>query len=434
MRIALSGPVGPAGAPAGESASERLVYGQLYRTLVEIDCQGRPHPGLAASWSHDRDGLRWRFTLRGDARFWDGTPVTAQAVARSWASGSPPAGRAGGAPGIASASVEGDRELTVLVSEPFRSVEAFARPALAVAGDRTEGGWPLGTGPYRPQQGPPDAPGEIRVVSVDGTGAMSFRTFADGDARGALDSGVDALVSTDPAVIAYARALPGFSAVALPWSRTYVVAAPAGRSGGDDAPPTPPSDALDGLARGAVRAEARPAEPPFWWAEGGCGGTVGPAPVAVAAGTAPARSVAAARFAYPLGDAVARGLAERLVALAGRGGTTPAWLTTAVPRLAADAGAVVAVAMDPAGLARAARRGEALAFVVPLPRAPGGPCVSQLLAVDDVMAAAALDPGGGLRITPLVDVRPSLLIRRGVAGVTIGGDGTLSFHPGEPGP
>jgi hypothetical protein len=41
-----------------------------------------------------------------------------------------------------------------------------------------------------------------------------------------------------------------------------------------------------------------------------------------------------------------------------------------------------------------------------------------------------LAPGPGLRITALVDVRPSLVIRRGVAAVTVGGDGTLSFYPG----
>ncbi len=434
ISVALSTPVDPAKAPSGTGASERLVYGQLYRTLVEIDCEGRARPGLAASWSHDRDGLRWRFTLRDDARFWDGTPVTAHAVARSWASGPSPSGSPVVGPGIASASVEGDRELTVLLTEPFPSVEAFARPALAVTGARTDGGWPLGTGPYRPLSDPSDDPRGLRLVATDGKAAMSFRTTPGGDARAALDAGVDALVSTDPAVIAYARALPGFAAVPLPWSRTYVVAALPGWSAGGDSSAAPPAEALDGLARGAVRAEARPAEPPFWWTTGGCGGAASSeagAPGRIAApSAAPARRATPPRFVYPLGDAVARGLAERLVALAGRGPATPAWLAAAVPGLRDASAAVVAAGMDPAGLALAVRRGDALAFVVPVPRAAGGACLSELLAADDEMAGAVLAPGPGLRITALVDVRPSLVIRRGVAAVTVGGDGTLSFYPG----
>ncbi len=415
------------------------MYRQLYETLVEVDCEGRARPGLAATWSQDGDGRHWRFTLRRDARFWDGSPVTAHGVVRAWASRAYPQGSPEAGPAIASASVEGQWELTVLLTEPSTSVAAFARPAFAVTGESSDGGWPLGTGPFRPRPGPGDSPQEIRLIAVGGAsavGAIAFWSSPVGDPRAALDAGADALVSIDPAVIAYARALPDFTTVPLPWSGTYVVAAPPGRWAAGDAPPSPPpAEALDGLARGAVRAEARPAEPPFWWKEGGCASPGGRSADA-AGGVSRTRVVRPGReppprIVYPLGDAVARGIAERLVALAGRGPAMPSWLTDAVPGLRDSPGAVVAAGMEPTGLARAAREADALAFVVSLPRAPGGSCLSELLALDDPVAGAVLAQGNGLRVTPLVEVRPSLVIRRGVAGVSVHGDGTLSFHPGE---
>ncbi|HEY6948603.1 MAG TPA: ABC transporter substrate-binding protein, partial [Gemmatimonadales bacterium] len=56
---------------------------QLYETLVRRDCAGGERPGLAETWS-SADGRNWAFALR-PARFWDGTPVTAGAVASGWA-------------------------------------------------------------------------------------------------------------------------------------------------------------------------------------------------------------------------------------------------------------------------------------------------------------------------------------------------------------
>jgi hypothetical protein len=138
---------------------------------------------------------------------------------------------------------------------------------------------------------------------------------------------------------------------------------------------------------------------------------------------------APARIAYPLGDPVARGIAERLVALTGRGDPIPAWLVTAVAGVASTEGPVVAAGLDPAMLARAVRQGEALAFVLPAPRAPGGACTSALLAAEDPVGRVLFAADAGLRITPLVDVRPSLVLRRGIGGVALDGDGTLRFLP-----
>ncbi len=140
------------------------------------------------------------------------------------------------------------------------------------------------------------------------------------------------------------------------------------------------------------------------------------------------------RIAYPLGDAVAQGIAERLVALTIRGSAVPAWLATAIFRLPSAPAPTVAAGLDPITLAGAVRRGDGLAFVVPVPRAPGGSCASALLAGEDPVAGAILAPSSGMRVTPLVDVRSSLVLRRGVTGIAIDGDGTLHFLPAGPTP
>ena len=59
--FALAQAVDLAVAPVPRTASERLLFRQLYETLVTIDCDGRVQPGLAVSWSTEQDGRVWRF-------------------------------------------------------------------------------------------------------------------------------------------------------------------------------------------------------------------------------------------------------------------------------------------------------------------------------------------------------------------------------------
>ena len=74
VRLAVTDPVDPGHAPLPRNDAERLVFGQLYESLIRVDCQGRPLPGLAATWEQ-APGDRWAFTLRDNARFWDGAPA-----------------------------------------------------------------------------------------------------------------------------------------------------------------------------------------------------------------------------------------------------------------------------------------------------------------------------------------------------------------------
>jgi len=66
-----------------ESDVETNILSDLFVGLVSIDDSGNPLPELAASWE-SKDNKTWIFHLRPDARWSDGTPITAQDVVFSW--------------------------------------------------------------------------------------------------------------------------------------------------------------------------------------------------------------------------------------------------------------------------------------------------------------------------------------------------------------
>src|SRR6516164_8204874 len=81
--VALSEPVDPSHAPYPSNESERLLFRQMYETLVRVDCEGHAVPGLAASWRFDDAAKKWIVTLRQNARFTNDAPVTAMNVVSS---------------------------------------------------------------------------------------------------------------------------------------------------------------------------------------------------------------------------------------------------------------------------------------------------------------------------------------------------------------
>ncbi|MDX1381240.1 MAG: peptide ABC transporter substrate-binding protein [Xanthomonadales bacterium] len=60
------------------------VLRDLREGLVTFDAAGEPVPGTAESWDLSPDGLQYRFRLRADARWSDGTPVVAEDFVRAW--------------------------------------------------------------------------------------------------------------------------------------------------------------------------------------------------------------------------------------------------------------------------------------------------------------------------------------------------------------
>ncbi len=66
-----------------EGVPESNVVGNLLEGLVTTDNNGHIVPGVAESWSHQQSRI-WTFTLRKDARWSNGQPVTAADFVYSW--------------------------------------------------------------------------------------------------------------------------------------------------------------------------------------------------------------------------------------------------------------------------------------------------------------------------------------------------------------
>lgn len=58
----------------------KILSGFVFDELLWEDSTGEPIPWLAEEWEQSEDGLEWRFTLREDAMWHDGEPVTADDV------------------------------------------------------------------------------------------------------------------------------------------------------------------------------------------------------------------------------------------------------------------------------------------------------------------------------------------------------------------
>jgi hypothetical protein len=410
--VAIRDRIDPAHAPRPTNESERLLFRQVYETLVRVDCRGRVKPGLAASWRLDADGRTWLLTLREDARFSDGTPVTAADVRAGWtgrANGSddllPPVGR------LVQAIVPvDDRVLTVLPRRHRPDVPiALTHPDLAIARPVVGSPWPLGTRADRSAAAanPPAGTAHAEITITRDAGPVLRFVPAPRDPRDLLDAGVDLLLTRDPATLDYAATLPQVRSVPLEWRRTHVLVTP-GRS------PAAPSLSAQGrqvLADDAVRGEARGAAEPFWWQS------------REECDLPPARpvdpAVPAPRVVYDAGDAAARDLAERLVGL-GRVSSpaAAALLEVLLPERARRVG-LRAAGLTGDALAVARRHGADAAFIMAFDRGSVDPCRDIAAAMD---AAPWLDPGS---IVPLVDTRLKAIVRRGRSGLTADGDGTL---------
>ena len=154
--FALMDSVRPRLAPVPRNRAERLVFAQLYETLVRVDCEGALSPGLAAHWSCGADSTVWVFTLREGAHTWDGERLTAVDVWRSWQENRAAPVDDGASPWnwfdprTGSVSVLDARRLAVRLPEPQRMFPLLlAHPATAVAVRRPGWVWPLGSGPCR---------------------------------------------------------------------------------------------------------------------------------------------------------------------------------------------------------------------------------------------------------------------------------------------
>lgn len=77
-------------------SGEQGLLRAFHARLVGMSPQGKPEPGVAESWRPVQDGAAWEFVLRADAKFSDGSPITAEDVAYSLARVPTIEGSAGG--------------------------------------------------------------------------------------------------------------------------------------------------------------------------------------------------------------------------------------------------------------------------------------------------------------------------------------------------
>ncbi len=388
VTVALSDNIDPANAPRPSNESERVLFRQLYETLVRVDCHGRVAPGLAVSWRLDADGRTWMITLRENARFSDGATVSAADVRRAWLRDDagddlhPLVSRL-----VQSIVVVDDRVLAISLRSPRSDAPfALAHPDLAIARPVTGSPWPLGTRPDRSAAEPVPTgrtgSSEITVRREHGPPLRFLQSPR--DTRDLLDEGVDLLLTRDPATLDYAAKLPHYRSVPLAWRHTRVLATP-GRT--RETPSLPASD-RQVLASDAVRGEARGAAEPFWWeALEGC---------TLASSHPRDRSVLTPRIVYDAADGAARDLAERLVGL-GRFSR--------------------AVGLTGEPLATVRRRGADAGYIMVFDRHPLDPCREMEVAMD---SAPWLDPAA---LVPLVDTRLQAIVRRPRSGVTAEWDG-----------
>lgn len=359
-------PADPCLVPTGEPAPARevivaiagprdstVVVPDQPQTLIRLDCTGLPRPAAAQSWSADSSRRSWTFRLASAA-------LNAATVAAEWRN-RPDAATTLRESGVISVVPLDDERLVVSLDWASDSVPAiFADPSLSIVTDSAA--W--------------------RVAQ------FAFRRPASGDLRDALDGGADIVRTGDPELADYARTRADFTVHALPWARTYVLVVPSGREPPGALVSDDPAAARTALARDAVRADARGAEPPYWWeAERDCpsaGDDVPPPP--------PGNLSDA--VVYPAGDAIAEGLAGRIVALSDDARTTAAGIADRVM---------------PAAL----RAASARAYVVPVSRTPLVPC-----------RVLATWPAGATAV-PLIDTRLTAIVRKGVLPLTVDFDGRL---------
>ena len=372
LTVALLEPVDFANVRSPANDSERLLFRNLFDTLVRLDCQGMVQPGMAESWRADSSGAAWIMTLPEKAAFPAAGRMSAHHAAGVLEALALTDSMTARELRIDSAYAIDEQRLRVVMSDSLGdSVPRFlADPALVLINE-------LPTGPGMGEPG-------FAIPTRGKLPAINFRYGLEQDPRDALDRDVDLLVTRDPLLLEYVSNRAEFSTFPLPWSRTYVLLE--GSTQVEDS-----FESLDrasvrsSLAKDAVRAASRAAEPPYWW-NGRTDCTPPPPP--------PTRN-RSLRIVYSRDDEVARGLAERAVALA-----------------RASAG-LRAVGLEEKELALAIRHDTERAYVIGLPYRSLAPCRDTSVWPRDV------------RAIPLIDTRAFAIVRKGAPPLTVDWDGAV---------
>ncbi len=479
--FALDETVNPAHAPVPHNVSERVVFRNLYETLIRVDCEGQLQPGLADQWTSYEGDRIWVFTLRSGIRFWDGTPVEAFDVKASWiAAEACPRTEGEHSPLIwlnaraESVQVMDPHRLAIHLPEPqYDFPLLLAHPALAVAVQRPGWLWPVGSGPCRLE--PASGPAEPDLVCLPNPHShrpppwekLIFRVLPGEDPRDLLGHRCDALLVRETSTLNYFRRMGGTSVTPLPWDRLYLLLCP---------PDNPEEDRQrwytgwrrEDLARDVVGSDALPVRELYFQlpTEKLCPQITGPiAIVKGASGSWEEVTTTLERdmVLHPAHDLDARRLAERLAVLAaeprrttedqpGRGPLSPPY-----PPAGGQVPQAVAVPEDE--FLAAIQSERAGAYVLPVDRGYATACLQlsallsmaawlQYTGLDETFASSRYPPDARLRepledhdlpevvqaaqrlagsgiAVPLVVTRAHLVTRGRLAGIRFAYDGTI---------
>ena len=236
----LTDAVDPNHAPVPQNASERVVFAQLYETLVNVACDGTVGPGLAEHWTCTDDSTTWVFTLREDARFWDGSRITSATVREAWTSNQGDrTAREQASPWswinarASSITALDARRLAVQLPEPqARFPLLLAHPAAAVAKREPGWTWPVGSGPCRLRASDPVPRPELvcrpnpHHPSPPIWKTFTFRVVPGADPRDLAGTDLDLILARSLDTVAFFDEVPGFTTVPLPWERLYLLVCP----------------------------------------------------------------------------------------------------------------------------------------------------------------------------------------------------------------
>lgn len=429
VTVAVFDRVGAGRAPVPGNGAEWLVYGHLFQTLTVLDCSGEVRGALATSWEKRDGGRHWTFELDPERKFHDGRPVTAWDVEWWWET------TMGDLPRfesiIDSVVVDGETTVALYFRQNYGDApRLLASPRFAVAAPSYESSWPVGSGPFERS---PDETGAgnrtlvVRPAFGRGGPAIRFISAVPGEARDLLDEAADAMITSDPDVIDYARTRRRFSIEALPWDRTYAYLSTARirqlREGAS--PPEVDEDVREELAADAVRVDARGHKGNSWWAEAGdCRGDSPPSTPFLDHPREPLNQESR-RIVYDATDPVARGLAERIVALSGDGKAD-------LPFAPVDSdfapGPFTAAGLEPRELSRSLRFGNDFAYILVLPYQVPDPCVEARLFFSTILWLNTLGSSLGEALVPLVDTRPTLIANPEKTGAAVDGFGGVLLY------
>ena len=245
-----------------------------FDTLIRLDCEGRPIPGLASSWTRDSTGSVWTFVLP------DSTAPGALDLASAWNS-SDSASAVLEVSGVKEAVPDDERQLVVTLEHPSGvGPVIFADHSLGLRASRR----------HAVDRGPAH-----RRARRARSGRSSRPTCSS---------------PAIPTVLDYASKRPGTVLTPLPWDRVYVLLH--GARGSAAAPSSSPrTRPPSGRSSPATRcpSEARPAKPPYWWSDlASCSDSATRVPMETGA-------TSQVTIGYLASDPAARALAERIVAL-----------------------------------------------------------------------------------------------------------------------